>query len=364
MYKTINKSFARILRTPQYLILFVSNNCWMKCEHCWFNEEWKESNLNEQSLTFEEFEKIAESIKRINFLSITGGEAFSRDDIVELANMFAEKTKLNRYQIPTSGYLTDDIISKTEKILKNNPGIPFRVDVSLDGDEETHNFIRNRKKSFANAVETIKRLNKLKHQYSYFDVGVISTISNQNQNIVDRLAETIEDIKHDGEWMVNLVRGKTRAPKSIDVDLNNYIKAHKHIDSRIENGTYKGHSGHILAPWLTAKNIVRRNKIVNIVEGKCRGGACSAGSLGGVIYNDGSVYPCEMLEHSFGNIRDFNYDLPKLWNSPQGDWIRNNIEDTKCICTQECFLSLNLLMQPKHLAEIIKERIKLLNLNS
>jgi radical SAM protein with 4Fe4S-binding SPASM domain len=90
------------------------------------------------------------------------------------------------------------------------------------------------------------------------------------------------------------------------------------------------------------------------------GGGCAAGALGGVIFNDGEVRPCEMLEHSFGNIRDHDYQLPALWNSSEARERRAWIQDTKCMCTQECFLSISLLIQPRHWADIVKERLKLL----
>jgi hypothetical protein len=42
------------------------------------------------------------------------------------------------------------------------------------------------------------------------------------------------------------------------------------------------------------------------------------------------------------------------------DKIRNWIQDSKCICTQECNLSTNFLIQPKTWPSLIIERIKCL----
>lgn len=359
-YKALTNSISKYFQTPKYLILFVSNKCWMKCRHCWFSEEWKCENLKEDSLSFEELNKLSGSVKKLLFLSITGGEAFGRDDIEEVVKLFTRKGKTGRYQIPTSGYLTSQIISKTENILLQNPGIPFRVDVSLDGNETVHDKIRNLKGSFAAAADTIRELNKLKKKFSYFDVGVITTISSYNQEIVDEISEIISNVHTDGEWMVNLVRGKTRNEEAGEVKLKNYNKAQNIIDDRIRNGSYKGHSGHLSAKWLSAKNSVRRKVISDIVQLKKEGGACSAGSIAGVIYADGSVYPCEMLSSSFGNLRDYDFNLGELWNSKTAINIRNQIQDTHCICTQECFLSTNFLIQPQLWPQLIYERLKLI----
>jgi hypothetical protein len=98
--------------------------------------------------------------------------------------------------------------------------------------------------------------------------------------------------------MINITRGKARDSASEEIKLDNYIKAHTIIRNRNKSHTYKGHSGHMSAKWLTAKNSVRRNTIIKICENKHKGGGCSAGSLGGVIFNDGSVYPCELINLS------------------------------------------------------------------
>ena len=68
---------------------------------------------------------------------------------------------------------------------------------------------------------------------------------------------------------------------------------------------------------------------------------------------------CEMLDRTLGNLREYDYDLPRLWNSPRAVELRNWIQDTKCQCTQECFLSMSLLIQPQHWPDMVHERLKL-----
>ncbi len=358
-YGIATEAIARILRNPQYIILFVSDKCWMRCSHCWFNEDWKGRELTQSPLVFEEYEKLAHSIPNIGFLSITGGEAFQRPDIVELATMFRKSTRLGRYQIPTSGYRTDLIVTATEQILSANPKTPFRVDVSLDGISDTHNAIRRIKDGFDNAVHTIKELNKLKKHYGHFDVGVITTISKLNQHVVRETADLIESIHPEGEWMINIARGSGRDQTAVEVDPDAYRLAHTLIDDRIARGSYKGHSGHWTAKWLSAKNAVRREIIYEIINGRRNGGGCAAGAIAGVIQSDGAVKACEMLDDSLGNIRDFDYDLVKLWQANAARAMRRFIQDTRCQCTQECFLSVSMLISPDALRKIAVSRWKL-----
>lgn len=346
LYGSVTEVLARTLRTPQYLILFVSDRCWMRCAHCWFNEAWKERELTQPPLTFDEYEKLARSIKQLHFLSLTGGEAFQRDDIVELATMFRKTCRLGRYQIPTSGYRTARIVEAAERLLLANPDTPFRVDVSLDGVQAVHNGIRRISDGFDRAVATIKALNSLKRRFAHFDVGVITTISRANQATVREISAFVEEIHPDGEWMVNIARGGGRDPTATEVDPAAYRLAHDLIEARIARGAYKGHGGHWGAKWLSAKNAARRDIIFEIINGKRPGGGCAAGSLGGVVYSDGSVKVCEMLDTPLGNLRDHDYDLAHIWADAVARRMRREIQATGCQCTQECFLSVSMLIQP------------------
>jgi radical SAM protein with 4Fe4S-binding SPASM domain len=358
MFNNIIKAFARVYRTPQYLILFVSNTCWTHCKHCWVGEAKKNNIGNNRVLSFDELEKLSFSIKKVAFLSLTGGEAFKRDDIVEIVKMFNKNSNVKRFQIPTSGFGTDMIIKKTENILMNSPSIPFRVDVSLDGNEEIHDQIRGVNGAYKNALNTIIELNILCKKYKNLDVGIITTISAYNQNIVDEISEIVRHINPHREWMINLIRGEVRDSYSKNVNLSAYYRAHEIIDNWKKSDKDFGHNGHFTAKWLSAKNVVRRNVIGQIVDGKNYSGNCSAGILAGVIYCDGSVYPCELLHKSMGNIREYDYNLELLWNSQKADEISKHIKDIKCSCTQECFWSMNLLMQPRWWPKIIWERLK------
>lgn len=358
-YSILTNTLAHLFRTPPYLILFVSEKCWLSCRHCWYNEAWKTGNLGGPPLSFSELERLAGSIRSISFLTLTGGEAFLRQDLVEIAKVFSKKTRLRRYQVPTSGFDPDLVMSQTERLLESMPDIPFRVDVSLDGSEATHDYIRNAPGAYRQALSTIAGLNRLKRTHRHFDVGVITTISHYNQDEVRHIGRIVEKANPNGEWMVNVTRGLPRDPSASAVDPEKYFEAHRIIDRRIRQKRYSGHSGHFLAPWLTAKNITRRKVIKSILDNCYQGGACAAGSLGGVVYTDGTVAACELLDRPFGNLRDVGCDLSRLWLSATADVIRKEIQESRCCCTQECFLSVSLLIQPRYVLDIIRERARL-----
>ncbi|MBN2070071.1 MAG: radical SAM protein [Candidatus Krumholzibacteriota bacterium] len=352
--------FSRLMKTLPYLILFVSSDCWNHCRHCWYNEKWKERHLKDAPLRFDELSKIADSIPSLRFLSLTGGEAFLRDDIVEITNLFAKKTKLHRYEIPSSGFEPERIASLTSAILDSNGQIPFRVDISIDGTEETHDIIRGRKGSHERALRTVNELLTLKKKYAWFDVGIITTLSRSNQNEIGRIGELAARINPGGEWMVNITRGEARDRDVEGVNLERYREAHLAIEESTTSGRHAGHSGHRWAKWLSAKNAVRRELILGILSGEKSVGLCAAGSLAGVIYSDGTVSPCETLTEPIGNIRDYDLDLAAAWNSPAAGRVRRSIADSRCSCTHECFLSVSLLVNPRYWPRIAWQRARLL----
>lgn len=116
-YKLLTKAISRYFRTPQFLILYLTSECWMKCRHCFYNEEFRKSkNIGPVTLSFDELQLIAESVRKILYLSLTGGEPFMREDLEDIIKLFTLKRKIYRYQIPTSGYDTTLIVEKTQKV--------------------------------------------------------------------------------------------------------------------------------------------------------------------------------------------------------------------------------------------------------
>jgi MoaA/NifB/PqqE/SkfB family radical SAM enzyme len=358
-YKKLTNAAASILRTPPYIILFVSDECWMSCDHCWYTKsEYKKSKAN--NLTFDEFKNISESINSIRFLSITGGEAFLRDDLLEIIKVFMANSGVKRFDIPSSGWDTDLIVAKTEKILDSiDEQTPFRVDISIDGVGDVHDSIRNKKGAFDNAKKTLIELKKISDKRPNFSLSAITTVSNKNQNNIDEIAKFVNDTIPDGEWLVNATRGESSCATAKEFSIESYDKAcelqRKHLQKMSEYYSVNKN----LRKWLSAKNIVRGKIIRETILGQSIGGACAAGSLIGVIFNDGAVAPCENLQDSFGNIRDYYYSLPAIWNTDRAVEFRNKIQETHCKCTHECVISMSVLMRPGAIGRLLLERARL-----
>jgi radical SAM protein with 4Fe4S-binding SPASM domain len=355
-YRLIYGSLTAFFRTPPYLILFLSSKCPNNCLHCWYNGNWKINHQENNELTFEEIEKLTESISFIEFLSLTGGEAFLRNDLADIIYCFSKNTNVRRIDIPTSGFNPGKISSSVIDILKQINGKPFRVDVSIDAVGEVHNIIRKNDNAFENAQATIYALKDIKKTFKNLEISIITTISNHNCNFIDEIAEFTNNILPEGVWFVNIARPPYKNVIINNECINSYEKALEFIKARSVNGQFRDNN-RFTSKILRAKNSVRSEVIIKMLNNQMHYSGCGAGSLAGVIFNDGSVHPCESLDKSFGNLRDNDFDLRKIWNSKIAKEIRKMIQETSCSCTHECFLSVSIPVHPELMLKVAKRTI-------
>ena len=78
-----------------------------------------------------------------------------------------------------------------------------------------------------------------------------------------------------------------------------------------------------------------------------------------VLTETGGVYPCETLTDSFGNVRDFGYDMRQILRNEPARTVMRSIQDYRCHCTHECFMMTNTLFNPRLIGKIAMEYVKL-----
>jgi hypothetical protein len=67
-----------------------------------------------------------------------------------------------------------------------------------------------------------------------------------------------------------------------------------------------------------------------------------------VVFENGSVQPCEILGREIGNLNDVEWDLARLWGSPAAEELRGAIRATRCTCTWECAQADNVLFNVRN----------------
>ena len=350
--------FNKKCATPIYLILFVTERCNARCKHCFGSFSSKPENGKEE-LTLEEIGKISKNMDNLLYLLPTGGEPFLREDLPDIINVFYRNNRLRNVGIPTNGSLTKKVVTSVRKILSLCTDVHLGVDISIDALHQAHDTIRGFPGLFEKAIETYWQLKALEKKNKNFKVCVEITVSHYNQdNLLEIYDYFIKKLKVYNVF-VRLVRGNPRDPAAKQVDLEKYEQFIAKLEHDVQNGIFYGHAVYPFSEFITARDIIGRRLTIKTVKENTFQIPCYAGNLTGVMRSTGGVYPCELLEDEIGNIREYNYNFKELWQSERAQKVRRDIREKKCYCTHECFITNNILFNPKMLPRILKEYLKL-----
>jgi len=341
---------------PIYFILFVTNKCNAKCRHCFY---WKNINRQNEELKLEELIKISQNIKSIEHLAITGGEPFLRQDLASIVQAFYENSGIKSISLQSNGFLTEEIFVTVKKILDRCPKLNLQLAISIDNIGSKHDQIRQMPGIFSQAIETIKKLKTIERRN--LQIAVNTTLSTQNQNNIENIYFYIRDVIKPDAFYPLLCRGDIKDKELKNINPNTYKKLIDLCRNDMAKGNLFGYKIFLFSSWLNARDILARKLILNkILNKKIPLINCFAGRLTGVMYENGDVYACELKDLKLGNIREADYQLEKIWFSPEAVKIRKWIKQTRCSCTHECFFNFNILFNLRMVPKIFKEWLRLL----
>jgi len=317
------------------MILFITSRCNARCKMCFYY-----GRPGENELSLEEIRRVSRTIPSFPWLIITGGEPFLREDLPEVCEIFCKQNNVEGITIPTNGFLPDAIETITERILRQCERTQFRVNLSIDDLYEKHDEIRGVEGGFKKLLVTYEKLRSLSKKYKRLEIGSVLTVSHYNQENLMVTYNFLTKKFSPKDIVINLVRGQTRESDAKDVDIRKYeelvklhekdlLKAKKPYDRII--GTLR---------------VIQYNQTMNVYNNQKSVRSCYAGRLIVVVDELGNVYPCELLNFSFGNLRDHQYNFGSVWNSTAANGIRELIKQNRCFCTHECFMWINLISCP------------------
>ncbi|MBE7439937.1 MAG: radical SAM protein [Spirochaetales bacterium] len=330
---------------PLYITWFVTNKCNLTCEHCFYSAEL---NLPTQELTLEEVEKITLSMDNFPVLLYSGGEPFVRKDLAEVTHLFYKNCGVRYLSIPTNG----SFLKKTEPIVEKMcalcPDMTIVLNFSVDGLEEEHNRIRGGKDTFRKTLETFHAMKKRKADFPNLRTGFVTTFTATNQDHIEDLYDFLRDQGPDS-IAINLIRGTPKDPLVKTIDLEKFKKVTDRVKQDLADSTLPGYD-----EFVAALGFNKYDMVIKTYEEQAFQSICYASQIAGVIYPNGDVYPCELLDKSkmVGNLRDFDFDFRKLWFSDRNKEIARWIVDTKCFCTHECNVHCNTAFNAKHFTRV------------
>lgn len=365
--------FSKRGADPIYVVLFVTDICTAKCEHCL----WGVTPLEGNDLAFDELSKTADSMAPFLFLLISGGEPFLRMDLPDIIEMFHKKCGVLNAGIPTNGSLTTRVVKGARKVLESCPKMDFAIDVSIDAIGEDHDDIRRTPGLFQKACWTYRELQKLRREFPRFNVNVAITVQEKNHqkldaiydylrkelgvtgitNLVVRGGKTLGDKPMDKALDWGGPTGRPRELSSKNFDPQNYVKFGNLLKKERVTNAMAAYAGQPFGDVLSAMQNVRQDMISKILVEDTPQLPCYAGTLSAVIQNNGVVYPCELLEEPIGDLRKNGYDFKAIWRTGRAASIRKRIEDTKCHCTYECFMTNSIIFTPRAYPKLMKEML-------
>lgn len=328
---------------PLHLTFFVTARCNALCKHCFY---WDNLNRDQKELTLDEVDKIAASLDRVLWVAFTGGEPFLRKDLPEFAKILHDRLRPVTLSINTNGIKTNQIVAAAERLVANCPKTFVGILCSLDGLAPTHDRIRGVPKNFEKTVRTFRELKKLKAKLPNLGVGISTTFCAWNQDEMDEMYELVVNDLAPDNWDLSFVRGKPMEPAIGIADVGKYRRIKDKVERAFASGKIRYYDGMPLAQFVHAKERLSTRTVLKTIETGEFQVPCYAGALSAVISEEGDVYACEMLDKKIGNLREHGYDLPRLWETERAGALRDFIRDSKCFCTHECNMSINLLFNP------------------
>jgi MoaA/NifB/PqqE/SkfB family radical SAM enzyme len=340
--------------SPAVLSILVTSVCDMRCTHCFFTEELDDAPRKKLQMTTREIEMISETLGgNLGVLILAGGEPFTRKDIPEITRAFHKNNKLESVYITTNGQIQKRLIPDVTRILQECPNLNVTVALGIDGLKEQHDRIRQKPGSWEIVIDTARRLQALKREYSRLDVQTCTCFMNSNQDTIFEWYDFLKyELKPD-KVNFNYIRPPAADCKELEIDGERYSRLAAKIDEDSRRGAIKNYYAGDIGFFKAALDVYMHGLIAKTQETQQAQLTCYAGTAGGVIYDEGTVSSCENLE-PVGNLRDFGWNFKKLWLSPAMQMRRKKAADG-CFCTHEsnCYYP-SLPFNPKHLIQIKK----------
>lgn len=347
-------------RQPIHLTFFLTRKCNAACPYCFYLESTDDFNPHIPELSLEEIHKVACSAGKLMWLAFSGGEIYLKRGLIDISQCFYDQCQPSIMLFPTNGLMPDLIRRETQKILEYCRNSIVVVKLSLDGIGSDHDEFRNTPGNFEKVMETCRQLAPLLDNYPNFELGVNTTLHSQNQAKIKEIINFVGNLEKVSTHTVSLARGNLKREGYKQVDPKNYQQAATLLKAnRKQNkkGIYRFKGARLKA----AQDVLQRQLIHQSITCGEKSIPCYAGNLNLVLTESGEVYPCEILPHSFGNVRDYDYNLARVARTNNANQIKKTISNRNHYCrscTHECNYMMNILFNPAMYPALLREYIQ------
>lgn len=294
VYRSYRRTHAR-LHELTYLFWECTLRCNLNCLHCG-SDCVVQSDVHDMPL--DDFLRVVDEIRPIckperTIIVLTGGEPLMRADLEQCGAAFAERG--HPWGMVSNGYILHE--ERLHVLLQS--GL-CSLTISLDGLEESHNWLRGREDSYERALNAIRAAAKA-------DGLIFDVVTCVNQKNFHELAQVRELLIEAGlkRWRLFTIFPKGRAKDNPLLDVTN--DQFRHLMDFIQQ-TRK--EGRIAASYSC-------EGFLGSYEGKVRDSFfwCRAGINVGSVLADGSISACPSLRGDYiqGNI--YKDSFVDVWNN-------------------------------------------------
>ncbi len=325
-------NFFNYMFPPVRYFLELTYQCNLRCPFCFINESRVKDELSTQ-----EWFDIIKQIPWYSFISIVAGEVMLRDDFFKILEKSCRQT-MGKVSIITNGLLlTEDKIRRFIDLKM------LLLSVSIDGFEQHHDKIRNKKGLWENIHKNLEMLREVKNQTKSKRplLDIKSVILEDNLDDLPKIYKQADKLgaefyslsfKRNNYLRQNSVLKedfcedfyKTEYPLEMYFDKNHFTEVYKELESIAKTVSTKLRWAPKFNPTGDLNRILNYfelgNKDVREIYKPCKIPFSSV-----FITPEGDLYPC--LSYKLGNIRGKN--IQKVLNSPKYKEFRENLKKYK-----------------------------------
>ena len=312
--------FADIIKTK----LFITKRCNLQCRHCGIGEA---AFPGFDELTTDQVLSLWRMNRQLQLLSLSGGEPFLRDDLVEVGIAAARSLpRLMVLSVNTNGWFTERIERFAREVCKNLPrhGQLF-ITCSSDGFKEAHALVRRSEESYERKEATIAALRKLAARAPALQIRHNVNVNRWN---LATIAEYVEEREAHGEKCLISMYSASR----------HYAHKQKHHRELREFRLVLTQRKQLLRRLRKGSSFLG-NRFLSLAEEfydqyeRKQPVPCFSLRASCIIEHDGTVRPCINFPIDLGRVQDHGFRLTAIVDSAKAGAHRAKIRLENCpIC--------------------------------
>jgi MoaA/NifB/PqqE/SkfB family radical SAM enzyme len=329
-------------------------NCTFVCDaRCTMCNNWTRGNRKEDMTLAQVDEVMAKPFwGAVENLNISGGEPTTRNDLPELVEMFQRRLpRLRKIGINTTGLTPHRAIPMLTRIVKfcAEHDLLISLRVSLDGIGDVHNKVRDVKRGFDKACQTIEAMQKLAEEHDNFQFGIASTI----------FATNLEDANNILAWA---------REKKLDVVFNmlrftDNMLGNRNLEEKIGfRQREEDYMRHFFLERVKEESVLSGQAFMYlhyadmIANGYQRTMPCPFRSQGLLLNPNGALFYCENSK-DLGNVLD--EDAAAIYFKAENLAHRATFEDTICkTCLSPCQVNVGAMKQFVPYAKFLQRAVR------